>query len=1406
MVKEQFHDTDLARKVVGVEFSAVHADDMLLASHVPIQHKTLYTAESAGQHHKPAPYGPLDTRLGISNSNNNAKCATCGKNMQDCTGHFGYLDLELPVFHVGYFKLIIYVLQTICKNCSRVLLDNEAKKTYLRQIKRPNLSYLFRKNLHKKILTVCKKKSYCPYCNHRNGMVRKVAGTILKIVHVRPDPEINEQFRNCVDRNKELGTLLNKCKFDLINPMVALNIMNEISAEDLPLLMMNPLVGHPRNLILTRLPVPPCCIRPSVANENGTTEDDVTVKLTEIVFLNEVLRKHRRDGARVQMIEEDYDVLQIQVALYINSELSGVPSNIQAKKFIRGFAQRLKGKHGRFRGNLSGKRVDFSGRTVISPDPNLRIDEVGVPVHVAKILTFPECVTKFNINFLRQLILNGADQHPGANFIVERKTGVKKFLKFGNRQQIAKQLQQGDTVERHMIDGDVVLFNRQPSLHKISIMSHFARVMPHRTFRFNECCCTPYNADFDGDEMNLHLPQTQEARAEARTLMNVQYNMITPRNGEPLIAAIQDFITAAYLITQKDTFFNRSQVCQIMASVLLGPEIAMRINLPPPALLKPKRLWTGKQLFSLIVRPDGEMSDVKLNLTTKGKNYSRNEEFCMNDSFVIIRNGELIAGTMDKSTVGSGSKTNIFYVLMRDYSPKVAIDAMWRLARAAPVFLSNHGFSIGIGDVTPSSGLVRAKEKLLDDGYTKCNTYIEQLREGRLKAQPGCTEEQTLESVILKELSTIRDYAGKACLRELNRRNAPLIMAVSGSKGSFINISQMISCVGQQAISGKRVPDGFENRGLPHFEKFEKSPAAKGFVQDSFYEGLTPTEFFYHTMAGREGLVDTAVKTAETGYMQRRLVKCLEDLCAQYDGTVRTSSNEIVQFTYGDDGLDPSSMEGKDEVVDFDHVLEHARNTCFSAAFEDRLAPNETLSLIDLTLQSAKMKHCVELFRKKLRDFLALKINTESKYFKLLDTCGTDHDGFEKLCQACKDARSKRRSLITNACLSAKQVLKFLELVGDKYRCAITEPGTAVGAVGATSIGEPSTQMTLKTFHFAGVASMNITQGVPRIKEIINAVRNISTPVITANLIQDRDAEQARLVKGRIEKTTLGEITEYIEELFLPDDCFILIKISLQRIKILQLEVDMFRIAESICMSKLPIPLKSHQVKLRGQSIITIYPDANSKSTLYFALQHLKKALLGVTVKGFPNVSRCIIHADDKKGDTFKLLVEGTDFRKVLATPGVDGRRSRFNSILDVAQILGIEAARTLIVTEILDTMAGHGIGLDQRHVMLLADLMTFKGEVLGITRNGLVKMKESVLMLASFERTTDHLFDAAYYGQQDKIDGVSDSIILGVPMRVGTGLFKLLARATCPELTPGPTQKRALLFFDDLDSFHVPV
>lgn len=471
------------------------------------------------------------------------------------------------------------------------------------------------------------------------------------------------------------------------------------------------------------------------------------IRTQEIIDVNVALELALTKGPHTRTIVETWDFLQVQVAQYINAEMPGLQRPIGTTKPMRGLCQRLKGKQGRFRGNLSGKRVDFSARTVISPDPNLRVDQVGVPVSVAKIMTYPgefhdtgkrndvrandrhhsrsvmslkERVSRYNIEKLRKRVRNGPEVHPGANLI--RMSGDGSFVKslaFGDRERAAANLRIGDVVERHMEDGDVVLFNRQPSLHKLSIMSHRVKVMEWRTFRFNICVCAPYNADFDGDEMNMHLPQTEEARTEASLLMGVQHNLITPRNGEPLVAASQDFLSASYMLTQRDRFFTLEEFCRLVAYFGDADE---QIDIPLPAILKPVALWTGKQVFSMLLRPNKE-NTVLVNFETKEKNYAsdlKRKHFCPNDGWVAFYNSELISGNIAKKTIGDGSKAGLLYILLRDCGQIEAARLLDRWAKLCSRYLGGHiGFSIGISDVSPSTRLRKMKHDILSTGYTK---------------------------------------------------------------------------------------------------------------------------------------------------------------------------------------------------------------------------------------------------------------------------------------------------------------------------------------------------------------------------------------------------------------------------------------------------------------------------------------------------------------------------------------------------------------------------------------------------------------------------------------------------------------------------------------------------------------
>jgi DNA-directed RNA polymerase III subunit RPC1 len=827
---------------------------------------------------------------------------------------------------------------------------------------------LRRAHLFKSIHERCKKKSLCPKCGAFNGTVKKLTG-VFKIIHdrfknarapVKSKEAFYQQFETALTFNADLRSFVKNAVHDL-NPLTVRHMFMNIPDCDLEVLDMP--TGRPEDLLITSLLVPPVCIRPSVPmGPSGTNEDDLTIKIGDIIQINlkikNVIDKH---AGQTMTLMELWEFLQAQVAMLINSDMPGFPHSVHnTGKPLRALSQRLKGKQGRFRGNLSGKRVDFSARTVISPDPNLSIEEVGIPVLVAKILTVPERVTVHNLALMRQLVRNGPNVHPGAN-ILERPDGFRVFLKYTDRKKAAAELTVGTLLERHLADGDVVLFNRQPSLHRLSIMCHRVKVRPWRTFRFNTCVCTPYNADFDGDEMNVHVPQTLEARAEALLLMGVRENLMTPKSGEPLVALNQDFLTGSFLITQRDVFFDRTQFVQLVACISDATE---KVIIPAPAILKPIQLWTGKQLMSLVFRPNNGMSAYPsnkpwplLNIELKSKNYDEKAAAtCLDarDGYIVVKNSELLCGNLCKNAMG-GTKGGIIFVLIRDHSAAAAVTVMNRTVKMISRWMLHRGFSVGIDDVTPSAHLIAKKKELTTLAYAKCDEKIADYHAGRLEPRSGCTAAQTVEQELLGCLK-IREEIAEICLRELSYHNAPLIMAVCGSKGNKENIAQMTALLGQQAISGQRITNGFGTRTLPQFAPGSLTPAAKGFVQNSFYSGLTGTEFFFHTMGGREGLVDTAVKTAETGYMQRRLMKALEDLCAQYDKTVRNSETTVVQFTYGDDGLDPIMMEqytlGKEKrhgPADLPRLLEHIRNT--QPCVDERGLSAEQIRSVALTVQ-----------------------------------------------------------------------------------------------------------------------------------------------------------------------------------------------------------------------------------------------------------------------------------------------------------------------------------------------------------------------------------------------------------------------------------------------------------------------
>ncbi|XP_045532098.1 DNA-directed RNA polymerase III subunit RPC1-like [Pieris brassicae] len=1323
-------------KVNKISFCLLSSDDIRKLSVHTLSTKDLYDVLTKS----PMCGGPLDRRLGVGNKKDT--CLTCNENIVSCVGHFGDIKLVLPVFHIGLIKQTVAVLSCVCKHCGNFLMT-EKKKIFFRNKIRENSNKQDLALLYKKIIAECKKMSSCEKCCSPNGSVKKGVG--FKILHEMEMIELsnteknkigNLQIKSNINSGFDIGllvqknnTLSSKIRRDKkhvvkqvvdINPQVALNIFSMIDESDYELLGLQ---ESPTKFILQNILVPPACIRPSVGlDEKGTNEDDITIKIAEIIHSNNVLKDSIDKGNPIHIINEDWDHLQLQSSLMINSDLPQV--SVQSQP-IRGIVQRLKGKSGRFRCNLSGKRVDFSGRTVISPNPNLSIDQVNVPEHMAKILTIPEKVTSFNKLRLQSLVDNGPLVYPGANYIIGKT--FKKFILYANKD---NKLNEGDIVERHLLDGDIVLFNRQPSLHRMSIMAHYVKIHKNKTLRFNECVCAPYNADFDGDEMNIHVPQTVKSRAECIELMGVNENIVTARHGEPLIAATQDFITAMYQITSKDTFYDRQKFGQLLADFSID-----HVDLKP-VISNPVELFTGKQLVQAMVYNSLEDKSKIKEVTLVAKNRSYVSDFDHNDGLFLIQGGIYISGRIDKNIIGGECKKNsLLYVILK-ISKKSSSNMMLNITKVASRYLGEVGFSIGLTDVLPGIGLQKKKEIVVNEGYDKCDKIIHNIKHGRGDLETGEMEISCI-------LNKIREECGSICINELSIHNSPIIMQACGSKGSKINVSQMIACVGQQIISGKRIPDGMSSRTLPHFEKNSITPQSKGFVKNSFFTGMTAPEFFFHAVSGREGLVDTAVKTAETGYMQRRLMKALEDLSVKYDFSVRTPMNDVVQYKYGEDGVDPILMEC-DEPIDFKRTFNVVKSLLINNL--DSLSASENKFL----QEDIFVEKIGEYFENLKKDFIIKRYCGDICNFKL------KVDLFEFFNEI-SDKHYFLFGQFYRYIYSCKFLNLFFEIIAKKLKNSLIEPGTAVGAIAGQSIGEPGTQMTLKTFHFAGVASMNITLGVPRLKEIINAVNNINTPIINAPL-SNNDKLHANLVRGRIMKVFFKDICKGITERVSKEVICVDFEIDLDIISNLRLPIDIYKIKTTLNLLE--------QITIMDKNVMRVH-FKNSLNQNVFSIQKYKKKILNTIVSGLPSVNKVIIHND--KG-VYKLILEGKGLTNVFCTEGIDWKNIIGNGILETQDVLGIEAARSLIISEIEYVVGKHGIKIDPRHIMLLADTMTYKGEVLGITRFGISKMSCSTLMLASFEQTSDHLFDAAIRSKSDEVCGVSESIILGKPISIGTG------------------------------------
>ncbi|KAL6121028.1 hypothetical protein NUSPORA_02126 [Nucleospora cyclopteri] len=1209
----------------------------------------------------PVPNGSYDLRMGPCDME--TICGTCNQGLNGCPGHFGHLKIQ-PVMNPLLFDTFYTLLRSFCHSCFSFKLTAAEKMNFYSELECSKKSIKYSpiktleelekllsingnsKNNYYEINSITKnylKKSNmrlsCPNCSHLNGKLKKGVGMrIMKGIGIE-SMEIKEAKRLFEGFAEKEGEILK-------------NMFNTVDYKKLTDLF-----------FITTLIVPPNKFRPTKKRNNSIFENPLNTSLNRILSLSSLAEENSRFTYELQQ----------EVLFYFDSSK-------RPKKTLLGHKQLLEKKEGLFRQNVMGKRVNYSARSVISPDPCLETGEIGVPLVFAKKLTFPEKVCKLNLEKMKQLVIKSSE-YPGANYI-EDKEGLIN-LNFITQEKRVKHSENllGKMVHRHLVSGDLLLVNRQPTLHAVSLMGHKARVLKNeKTIRLHYVNCKPYNADFDGDEMNIHLPQCQLSRAEIDQVCSTDYNFLVPSTGLPIRGLTQDHIVAAAVMTMKDSFFTREEFTQIIFNATTS-----KIEMETAAVkMGGNVFYTGKQIVNVILRNCISGTE-KLTVNFKAKLAVEDTQFLY---------GKMLTGCLDKNTLGT-AENSLVHFCGKIYGYKICNKLLTLFSRMVNSYLQLRGFTLRLDDFL-----------ITDAGNDRRKTVIDQHKIITDKNKVNCISHAI--SALTTEVNSI---LGGNLKKRWPRNNMENIVK-SGAKGSLVNLSQISLCLGQQELEGQRVPTMKSGKSLPCFtsEEYFTNLSAGGFVYERFLTGLSPTAFYFHCMAGREGLIDTAVKTANSGYLQRCLVKHLENVVMEYDGTVRNSRNKIIQYSNKNDS-----------------------------------------------------------------------------------------------------------------------------------------PGKSVGLLAAQSIGEPSTQMTLNTFHLAGVAGRNVTLGIPRLREIVMvASQTIRTPDITCRLKHNtekargmlKDAFEMKTAVDFIKKVTVTErVTnkqgEYYKIVRIQFD---LNKIKGEEIqqflkalnrefiqklqKVVKKKTSVIGIAEEkgnqsyvegisdssesssneTEISKREFVVENTEeinneegneeeiieeeesdISIEDSSFNTIKKigrfsycyDISYPIDLEFlflpVVERILNKIVVREVKGFTKV--------DVNSNDLTVSFDGSNFISLynnkVAFNTIDFYNSYSNDIYSVYVHFGVEACRECIMREIFAVFDVYGIRVDEKHLELIADFMTRRGEFTSFSRNSFT-LNDSMIQRMSFESCYKFLKESVALSMNDDLKTPSAGITVGNTIRNGTGAFEV--------------------------------
>lgn len=1357
------------------------------------QTKGLYSGDIY-ENKLPKEGGLIDRRMGITN--NAFICSTCNLTNAHCPGHFGHIKLKVPMFHIEFLPYLRNILNCVCHNCSALRCTSEKKRELKKYLENNN-----REAMYEYTRKLCSNIKKCSVCNSE-----------LFNFSINAN---KAEAKLCFVADKKSSDHKTKIEYDQYNVN---EILKKISDEDAELLGFNPAVNRPTDLMFDAFPVPPVSIRPSIRIEgaNTTSEDDITRSLAFIFKQNEGLAEAIATGKEND--KQNYITsLQQAVASYIDNNSQYAPTTEMKKKPTKSIVDRIKTKEGRIQNNLMGKRVNYCGRSVLTGDASININEVGIPIHMAKILTVAEYATPENIERLRAAVKNGKNKYPGANYIKPKKMQYKQKLDL----EFAKgkvNVEIGDLVERHLVDGDIVLFNRQPSLHRYSMMAHYAKIIDNKNYaslRLNVGTTTPYNADYDGDEMNIFIPRTEQSRIELEELVAVHKLLINEQNSTMTIGCKLDNVNGPYLLSITDKMFSRNDVMNLLA--VTEPPIDKNdeyrnIN---------KKEYSGKEILSFIIPKNINLKDNKIE----------------------IKNGELINGFMGKSTLAAGQTNSLIRLILDLYDSSEARKFFDNIQRLSNKYLEYRGFTSSLDDISYTDELNKRADELIKNCVAKINVEVSEMEN-----DPTINTAEALETSIASIEGNVRDVIGQMLINNFHKGNALDIFMKSGSssKVSVTSICQVCRLVGQgmQRNTGTRFVKKDMRRTLPYFNRDLDTAYERGFTTTGFLQGIGYSDFIFTAIAARESLIIERLKTADSGYFEKKIVKSLEDAKVQNDRTIRNTTNTIIQFSYADNGLAADrqyihkvSFLTKDDK----EIMEMAKNNKKYFDKVNKLKRKLLSSRVDVKLTILDLNNLFKFFtcinedkiksmmvegKKDLTiDYLLEKLKYFTRTINILLN-GSDkkfvvrHED-DKIAKTATIAVLydifNPKSIIDEYKIDKETLDKIIEEMIRDSKFNLVSRGKSVGVVAAQSMSENITQTNLRAHHTVGQISKT-TSGFDRLKEIISMSKSMKTQSMTIRFKDEfaNDTKYIKQIESFINQINLDELRNQIRVYYDPDyqfeksdnikhtfikskgKCNWLVQIHLNKEKLMEKGITIENILTQITDA---MQNKDSKENKANKAIFDSIIDFECKASDDYAdepiihirfnltkfnmntLQSLVDNIIdNIKINGIKDIGDCYMndetdrkmkHVYDEKENKIiereerVIITNGINLNDIRLIKGVDGERTLINDLNMIYEQYGIEALRYAMLDEFTKET---GDNIKYNHIGLLIDYMTSRGYPISIDRSGLNKAGGSLCGIIAFEESINALTSASIFEKEDDIQGVSGRLMTGRAIKAGTG------------------------------------